>query len=238
MAQIEVRQKENEFTLSHKRILLGLVQKDLLVSRKYLLYACLYGLLMSFLFRDALTSMAATTTAMVYIVFMTLLAYEDKYKADILFNTLPIDRNHIILGKYLIGLICFLISIPISLCSRFIADAVFARHQGEPFIPALPSLLLPATAICFLISQLHVSISLPVYYRFGYAKSRIASLLFFLLFFLGLQILFTIPVGLAILAYLERQKVNQLSLVLYAFGLVIDFIGYLITRQIYRKLDL
>lgn len=82
--------------------MLNLVMKDIIVQKKSIAFAVLY----IFFFIVAFQSVGEMTftcaiTAFSYILVMGGFAYDDKNKADIMLNSLPLKRYNIVLAKYI-----------------------------------------------------------------------------------------------------------------------------------------
>ncbi len=160
----------------------NLLRKDLYIQKKIFIFGFVYVIMMMIIFND--NSSAMLQAGVVAIAFMMLQnsnAYDDKNNADLLFNCLPMSKFEIVLSKYIsvfmyyiIGLIYYLI---VSLVVVLIANIV--SYDINVSLLSIPSVL-GALFSVLLIN----SIYLPIYYKVGYAKSRVINTVVFVTFFM------------------------------------------------------
>ncbi len=161
--------------------MLNLVLKDILIQKKSFLIALIYSVFLfaifsNEVFREAVYIMG--TVAIAYIMVVTSNAYDDKYKSEIIVNSLPVKRKSVVLSKYLaaavfvavglivvgtVGAVIIIAGIPLPVRYINLYDTVFAL--------SLVALL--------------ASLYYPLYFRFGYALSRMINMVLFLALFFG-----------------------------------------------------
>lgn len=156
----------------------NLVWKDFLILKRYLWISLFYGFfaVLAFNFMNG-GALSAATVGVTYMLMAQSIAMDDKNKSEIMLNSLPLRRRDIVFAKYLsvflyatLGILSFLlaqcvvtvigISIPIS---HITIEGIFGA--------------LIATVVL-------LSIYYPIYFKFGYLRSRWAGMiLFFACFF-------------------------------------------------------
>ena len=214
----------------------SLVIKDILLVKKTILLGFAYMIFFLVAFQGmGNTAFISAVVAYTYILIMTIAAYEEKNNADILLNSFPIKRQGIVLSKYVSGLVCLVISIIIYWMITFFIQ-IFGVNLK----------VFPITAIDIISVLLSVSIVngiyLPVFFKFGYIKSKFFNLILFLLIFAGASSIvgvFEEGQGNAfvhsILSFLNKQSEFQISLYLIGIILVITIVSYIISLYFYRE---
>lgn len=163
--------------------MLNLVYKDLLMMKKQLLFGWIYILVIIVSFQSIGEAMFATgVVAFTYMLALTACAYEDKNKADVLLNCLPVKRNRIVLAKYLSTLIFFALGMLFYTVTSAIIEMAGVPLKTysiswEGFVGAL-------VAICILQGVYY-----PVFFKVGYIKSKIVNLIVFFSVFFGFSYL-------------------------------------------------
>ena len=95
-----------------------LVWKDLLILKRYLWVAPLYGIFAFFAFRTMPDGgLSAATVAVTYMFMLQSITQDDKNMSEIMLNSLPLRRRDIVLAKYLsvflyasLGILSFLLA--------------------------------------------------------------------------------------------------------------------------------
>ena len=157
----------------------NLVLKDLLIQKKNLLLGAVYNVFFIFVMQYmGFLIYPAAITAFSHMLVVTACSYDDKNKADVMLNSLPLKRSNIVLAKYIsifiyatIGTIIYLATIP------FISIIGFPIHVYPISVEGLAGTL-------FSISLFN-SIYFPFYFKYGYIKSQFLSLFFFFIFIPG-----------------------------------------------------
>lgn len=157
----------------------SLVLKDILVQKKNLWFIVFYGIF----FHVAMYGMenmayVAGAVAVAYIFIVGACAVDEKNKSELLLNSLPIDRKHIVLSKYLTALV-FLV---IGSVTSALTGAVM-KIAGLP----MPAHFIGVEELwgIFAAITLFTSVYFPLYFKFGYMKTRyITTFLFLFTFFL------------------------------------------------------
>ena len=210
--------------------------KDILLVKKTILLGFAYMIFFLVAFEQmGNIAFISAVVAFTYILIMTIAAYEEKNNADILLNSFPIKRQEIVLSKYVSGLICLVISIIIYWMIAFFIQ-IFGVNLK----------VFPITAIDIISVLLSISIVngiyLPIFFKFGYIKSKFFNVILFLLIFTGASSIvgvFGESQGNAfvhsILSFLNKQSEFQISLYLIGIILVVTIVSYIISLYFYRE---
>lgn len=154
--------------------MLNLVWKDIIIQKKTLVFCILYTFFILFAFQDMGSgAFAAGTTAITYILLLTACAYEDKNKSDIMINSLPVRRNEVVLSKY----VSLYVYVAVSTIAYLLGTTLLLLLKVP--IRIFPLSLESFIAALFAVSLLD-SLYLPVFFKYGYIKSKLVN---FALFF-------------------------------------------------------
>lgn len=155
----------------------NLIIKEFLVQKKTLLYGLVYTLLAAFLFKDFMPDGGAlyiiAPVAVIYLFVNYSCGYDDKNKADVIFNSLPIKREEIVWSKYIA--IFFFAAYGI-VCSALMG--LICRYMDLPYISRLISL--KDVIITLSCSVTFGSIFYPLYFKFGMVKMRLVNVFLFM----------------------------------------------------------
>ena len=217
----------------------NIIKKDILNNKSMILmvlliYIPLFSLAFSTLMNGIQNAYTTIITLSAYIWIINSLMSDEKYKTDILLNTLPIRRSSIVIAKTLLSDILFVG-----------AAAIFTILGG------LNALLLPPDIVIYeiptvqtlclslVIISLFGLVNIPLAYKFGYQKSRVIGIIALLILIvcvtmgIALSTLFiesVLPSNFASLTFIIISG----SLVLSA---VIQLLTYAVSIKIYRKKD-
>lgn len=159
--------------------MLNLIYKDLILQKKMVLFALGYSIFIHFAFQSPAFVDGAYimgTIAIVYLFIMGACAYDDTYKSNVLFNSLPLGRSRIVLAKYASILVFTVIAFTVMGGAGALMKAV-----GLPF----PIKYMSLTDILLVLVWLSLlgSLYMPVFFKFGYIRSRFFNVIAFLIFF-------------------------------------------------------
>nr|WP_315024876.1 ABC-2 transporter permease [uncultured Aminipila sp.] len=140
----------------------GLILKDFLSLKKQILPMLLFFSVYFFISIITKNSSFLTGVIMIFCAMlpMTALSFDDRAGFAKYALTMPVSRNTLVIGKYVMALILIVLGSIISLL-------VNALIGTMPFIESLL-----AVAITMLIGSLMISISLPPIFKFGVEKGR------------------------------------------------------------------
>ena len=209
--------------------MLNLILKDLLLLKKYIFFGLAYILIMIIAFQNlpGTAMLSAGTVAMTYILVVNSCAYDDKNKADLLLNSLPLSRCDVVLARYLS---VFLFA--------SLAIIFYAIIAGVNKFVGLPLKVSPITGEgivgALLAASFMHSIYLPAYFKFGFIKARLVSfVLFFVVFFEAGTFINRINSIEGSLQVLPRQ--GNIIFLLVAMALII--VSYFISLRSYNSRD-
>jgi len=158
----------------------NLILKDILIQKKTFLFGAVYIMIIILSFQQIGSPMVpASIIALTYVMTQYACAYDDKNKADMLLNSLPLGRDTVVAARYLSTFV-------------FLAIAVvyYIVLAGIISVLRLPVRVYPVSfediAGCLFSSIVMTSIYFPVFFKVGYIKSRMVNfVLFYGLFFVG-----------------------------------------------------
>lgn len=219
----------------------SLILKDIILQKKVILFNLIYGVILFFAFQSptfAPTLYVMGSTLIAYTLIMGACAYDGKSNIDILFNSLPMKRSNIVAARYISTLVFVLIGLIIM--------------GGEGFImkflgfSAPPRLINVEDVVGVMISLgILVSLYFPVFFKFGYIKSKVFNLVIFFIFFALPPLAINLYKGTissvsretieAIFIFIEKQPSWLLLLVTASIFLLVIFISYCISCRVYKR---
>lgn len=209
--------------------MLNLILKDLLLLKKYIFFGLAYILIMIIAFQNlpGTAMLSAGTVAMTYILVVNSCAYDDKNKADLLLNSLPLSRCDVVLARYLS---VFLFA--------SLAIIFYAIIAGVNKFVGLPLKVSPITGEgvvgALLAASFMHSIYLPSYFKFGFIKARLVSfVLFFVVFFGAGTFINRINSIEGSLQVLPRQG----NIIFLLVAMVLIIVSYFISLRSYNSRD-
>lgn len=201
----------------------GLFLKDLYMIKKQLYFVYIVYFFFIVLFAFSKTNMFLLIFPVLFLTssLINLLYYDDLYKWNILECTLPVSRKTIVKEKYiLVALVLFFSSI-IPCIVYYIRNKNFIDTLNLFYIHLLLSFIIP-------------TVTLPIYYKLGYGKSRILSMII-AAFVGGISVLF---LNTFLLNKMQEFKPNLSNIFYIMFPIIIVsliFISYLISVKVYEK---
>ena len=163
--------------------MLYLILKDILIQKKIFIFGIFYILILILSFQGIGNIMfSSSIIAFAYILVQSACAYDDKSKSDIMLNSLPISRNTIVTARYVSTFIFAAIAV-----AYYVILTNIIKISGLP-LKVYPITLEEIVAALFAITLLS-GIYFPVFFKFGYIKSRVVNIVLFFGLFFGLGIL-------------------------------------------------
>jgi ABC-2 type transport system permease protein len=156
----------------------NLVIKEFLVQKKTMLYGLIYIIFSAFAFQNVMPNGGAIYTispyVIVYLFVVYSCGYDDKNKTDIIFNSLPVKRDDIVISKYLA--VFFFAAFGI-ICSAVLG--LFATYTGIAGI----NRLITANDIVIVLSGglIFTSIFYPLYFKLGMIKMKFVNIFLFMI---------------------------------------------------------
>lgn len=216
--------------------MLNLIWKDILIQKRTVLLSFVYIIFFSFAFRQmGSAAFSAAAVAVTYLFVIGSSAYEDKNKADIMLNSLPISRNKLVLAKYISVFVFLLIGTVVYLLSQVL---ILYLHFPYPLQPISLESLAGAVFSIILLNGIYF----PTFFKWGYIKARFVNFILFLLFFFGSSYLLDIinngrrnVIFLRHMAvFLQDQSDAAIALSVMILALVIYAGSYLLSVKFYR----
>jgi ABC-type transport system involved in multi-copper enzyme maturation permease subunit len=160
--------------------MLHLIKKDLLMQKKTGIASFFILIFFSFTFSDfGETGLVISTMAISYMLVYGAGLLEDKTNSDKMLASLPIRKQTIVLSKYVSVLVY---SAYVLIVCLIIRTAAIQFHIPNFSFPVTPG----AAAAAFFSVGLLFSLTFPLIFKFGYAKSRPYNfLLLFVIAFSG-----------------------------------------------------
>ncbi|MFZ5354121.1 MAG: ABC-2 transporter permease [Bacillota bacterium] len=159
----------------------SLIIKDLLIQKRSIYFALFYSVFFFFAFSNQAFSATAYITggtAIVYILVQFAIKYDDKNKCEIMLNSLPVRRSHVVLAKYLSAYMFVIMG-----AAMIGIMGAILRIIGLPLVHRY--IVFSDIFSIYISITLMISIYFPFYFKLGYVKSSYINLFMFLtLFFL------------------------------------------------------
>ncbi|WP_213818300.1 ABC-2 transporter permease [Garciella nitratireducens] len=213
----------------------SLIIKDLLLLKKIILWGLVYMIFFSVAFQGLEGGAFLFAVALTHVFIMTTSAYEDKNNADVLLNSLPLKKERIVVSKYISGWIDFVISTVFYLEITFLIG-----------IFKIPLEMASITIMDFMIALFFISllnaIYLPVFFKFGYIKSRIFNFILLIVIYAGASSAISIlkesqnnTLIRSSVEFLTRQ--NQIKIIFFIGGmvLIITALSCIISFSFYKN---
>lgn len=213
--------------------IINLMKKDILVCKKYYLFSIIYVIIFAGLFSDHGTiSFIMCAIGIHYVISNTGMAFDDKYKADITMNILPVSRKDIVLVRYLNVLINVIYVTVLYYIAVFITS----------FKPIFGVQIMPIDFITFLTGLLSIclftGIETPLYYKLGYQKTRFFGFIVYFGFFgVASYLVNNINISEKTINFMTNSSDLIKGILLFLITILISYISYIISTNIYRKKD-
>lgn len=158
--------------------MVNLVLKDIMIQKKSFLTAVMFAFIMVIALQGSLGPGAYMMGAMgiVFVLIAGAFMYDEKSRGDILINSLPLKRKEIVKARYLSLVVFSIIAVVL-----VYAAGTAVRLVGFPV--SLASLNIPELSIIFILLIFMFSIYIPIYFKYGYVKSRIVNLVLYITLF-------------------------------------------------------
>lgn len=178
------------------------------------------------------------TIAIVTIISVTfcgmIFSIYEKNNLNKLYGILPLGRFEVVFGRYLFALLFGVINELVSSCLAYLI-APFTKHDMSQIA------LLTYLSGAFLYFCLAISISFPIYWKFGFSKSYLLTILPLYIVFIS-----------GILISLKTNAINDLTQLIHYFsshqymivvtgiglGLILLLLSCYVSYRIYRKSEL
>lgn len=213
----------------------NLIKKDFILSRKINIFVVVYALFiaaMGLVMPDPLVSTFLYVLGMLTLIFITVIytnGYDDKYKSEIVLNSLPIDKENIVRAKYMTLILFIIMS-----CSAVLIFTNIILKLGVVSIGKGASIwnVIFATNI----SLIFYSIYYPIYFKVGEGLKSFNTILWVLMV-IGPSVLDKLMKGLNTTGYLEKIiaiDINRINIYVLIISLFMFYMSMKISEKIYR----
>jgi ABC-2 type transport system permease protein len=184
--------------------MLNLIIKDIMVQKKTILFGALYLFFMILAFSNGggAASFSAGTLALTYLLIQTPCAKDDKSRADYLFNSLPVSRSAIVMAKY----VSVLLYIAVAMAEYTI---VYFLVKLTMLPIAMAELSLESFVGLLAMAGLFASVYFPIFFKYGYMKTRYVNIVLFATFFAIGSVLLTSIKENTVIQFLSTLLNNQ-----------------------------
>lgn len=213
----------------------SLLIKDILVQKKQFFLSLFLVVLYTLLFSN-MGGAILSVFALPYLLVITTVAYDDKDKAEVVLNSLPIDRSLIVMERYISVFLFAAIGIIEYTFVEVIADFLKIPIAMDPLtIKSIGGILLGIT--------IYYGIYLPLLFKLGYMKTKWINFVMFFVLFFGITSLINIFIKYkADVKYIDKIIMflnNGPHLEVFGILIVISFIiymcSYLLSVRFYRN---
>lgn len=214
----------------------NLVLKDILIQKKSLIFFFLYILFFSFMFKGTPSVLFTTAPIMIsYILLIGACSLDDKNRSEIMLNSLPINRITLVTSKYVSTCAFVFIGIFLAFILSTILNSFGIIHFSR--LISLTDILGDVVAV-----SLFSSLYLPIYFKFGYQKTRYLNAVIIFLFCASTAIISKLMVkGGAIqnfIFYLNSQPNWVIGSLIIIINCIIFLISLLFSIKFYVNKDL
>lgn len=213
----------------------NLIKKDFILSRKINIFAVIYGLFiaaMGLTMPDPLMSTLLYVFGMIILIFITVIytnGYDDKYKSEIILNSLPMDRKNIVRAKYMALILFIVISCGTVLIftNIILKLGIASTGKGASIWNAI---------FVINISLIFYSIYYPIYFKVGEGLRSFNTILWILMV-IGPSVLSKLMEGLNNIGYLGKiidMDINRINIYVLILSLIMFYMSMKISEKIYR----
>lgn len=136
-----------------------LIIKDFIMQWKYLIWHLIYPLLLYMTLIDIKSFYIIMSAIIPVIAILKTFNDDKKYNSEVIVNSLPLAKKQIVLAKYIMALIIFIISMIVS------SPVVINRFEDGTF-EFITTTVITISGFVFI----YLSIVLPILFWFGYKK--------------------------------------------------------------------
>ncbi|MGR6009269.1 ABC-2 transporter permease [Bacillus cereus] len=142
-----------------------LIIKDFIMQWKYLIWYLIYPLFLYMTLTDVKSFYVIMSAIIPVIVILKTFNDDKKYDGEVMLNSLPLAKKEIVVAKYIMAFIVFIISMIVS------SPLVINQFEGGTF-EFITTTLVTITGFVFI----YLSLVLPISFWLGYKKSIFITL--------------------------------------------------------------
>ena len=201
------------------------------VTMKSQFWAYLSLLLIFILFwimGSSVTILCITAGWFVALFSNTLFSLQEKNKLDRLYGSVSINVKDMVMGRYVFAGLNFLLSL-LAIIILYIGSAMFQNEMLSITDVAI------GVSVSFLIFSIITGIQMPMFFKMGYTKAKIWSMVPFIA--MMILIILAKPLAYMLSDIIVFLQSNQSGLIMggIIFGVIIQLISYRISVAAYRK---
>jgi len=222
--------------------MLRLVYKDFMLIKKAVLFFLAFSL-----YIDFLGLRSPSMPGLIYIIIIVLFSYifmiysnqyDDKNKGEMIFNSMPIKRSSLVLGKYL-DILFFIIFTGITLMiSSEIMKTIFVSSSVKITGRAAS---MPDVLYALIIVGIYFSIYLPFYFKMGGSRLQLFNQISYMLFIMMPYIVLKVTTKFRdtkIVSFLININMDSLKIILIFMVILLFTLSIVISINIYSRRDL
>lgn len=206
--------------------MLNLVLKDLRFQKKNLIFIIMYILLFGFIFSDQQGVNVATMIIPLgmLILGLTPWRYDEYYKMDIMFCSMPVKRSDIVISRYAASLLYIAMMVLI-----IMIFALIVNISSIKILSKFTEVGLGDYSLGIIYALVIVSTTFPIYFKFGTKKGKITIALF-------MGIFIAISTGVEKFSAFFNQINN--ATIGFVSCCILFIISIFISLKIYNKVEL
>ncbi len=191
-----------------------LIIKDFIVQWKYLIWHLIYPLLLYMTLIDIKSFYIIMSAIIPVIAILKTFNDDKKYNSEVIVNSLPLAKKQIVLAKYIMALIIFIISMIVS------SPVVINRFEDGTF-EFITTTVITISGFVFI----YLSIVLPILFWFGYKKAS------FITFFILIA-----PTAIGTMFFeISMEQIQLYNSVLFVSSICIFIASVFVSVKLYEK---
>lgn len=218
--------------------MLQLAFKEFIIQKKSFLLGLVYIVFFMFVFQSLKEAMyPAAITAFTYILVMGAFALDDKNKADIMINCLPVKRSKVVTAKY-ISMLLF------ALCGTIVYVILQQIISWTGISLNIYPVNLLGIATAFFTVSLMNAIYFPLLFKLGYAIAKVINLILFFGFFYSIPALINKVAGNTdgkdlryFLSILQNTPEYIIGMCILALTLIVLIVSWGLSVKLYTKME-
>jgi len=191
-----------------------LIIKDFIMQWKYLIWHLMYPLFLYMTLIDIKSFYMIMSAIIPVIAILKTFNDDKKYNSEVIVNSLPLARKEIVLAKYIMALIIFIISMIVS------SPVVINRFEDGTF-EFITTTVITISGFVFI----YFSIVLPILFWFGYKKAS------FITFFILIA-----PTAIGTMFFeISMEQIQLYNSVLFVSSICIFIASVFVSVKLYEK---
>jgi len=214
----------------------NLILKDILIQKRTFIFGIFYILILILSFQQVGSPMFLTSViAFSYIIIQSACAYDDKNKSDVLLNSLPLNRDTIVISRYISTFVFAAISVVYYILLTGVIKLLRLPFKTYPV--SIEGIIGALFALTFLSG-----VYFPIFFKMGYIKSKMVNFVLFFAVFFGIGMLLPELINSENNVYIQRilkffsnQSDIQTVVEILTVMILMLVISCMISLNFYRK---